>query len=105
MELAGKGADIAAVSEAEGQTEEEGEKSNKEGEEGGDKEEQIGEGLEGESPSSQAASSFPSMTSSRCQTASLQIPPMSSSYHSHFQQVPQCRLSDPGGGTKIGSGC
>ena len=88
MELAGK------VSEAAGPTEEEGGKSNKEeeGERGGghNEKEQVEEGVEGESPSSQAASSFPSMTSSRCQTTFL---PNAS--HSHFQQVPQCRLSDP----------
>ena len=89
MELAGKGADMTAVSEAAGQTEEEGENSNQEGEGGGGGGGQK-EGVEGDSPSSQAASSFPSMTSSRCQTTFL---PNAS--HSHFQQVPQCRLSDP----------
>ena len=71
MELAGKGADMTAVSEAAGQTEEEGENSNKEGEGEGGQKEQVEEGVEGESPSSQAASSFPSMTSSRCQTTFL----------------------------------
>ena len=70
MELAGKGDDMTSVSEAPGDpTGEEGEKSKEdgEGEEGGGQEEQVEEGIEGESPSSQAASSFPSMTSSRCQ--------------------------------------
>ena len=63
MELAGKGADMSeAVSPR--PKEEEVDKSKKEGE-GGRKEEQVEESVEGESPSSQAASSFPSMTSSR----------------------------------------
>ena len=74
MELAGKG-DGADVSEAaRGPREERASK----GGEGGSKNKGDGDGgsdggkleeenIEGESPSSQAASSFPSMTSSRCQ--------------------------------------
>ena len=61
MELAGKVSDMT-VSEAPGLTKEEGEEKAKKGGEGVSKE---AESVEGESPSSQAASSFPSMTSSR----------------------------------------
>ena len=64
MELAGKGADMSEAVSPRPKEEEEVEKSKKEGE-GGRKEEQVEENVEGESPSSQAASSFPSMTSSR----------------------------------------
>ena len=100
MELAGKG-DGADVSEAaRGPREERASK----GGEGGSKDKGDGvggdggsdggkleeENIEGESPSSQAASSFPSMTSSRCQNKKQKFSP------SHLQQVSQRRLGDPG---------
>ena len=70
MELAGKGADMSEAVSTRTKEEEE-DRLKKEGE-GGRKEEQVEESVEGESPSSQAASSFPSMTSSRSKT-SLQL--------------------------------
>ena len=84
MELAGKGADMSESVSPRPKDEEEVDKSNKEGE-GGRKEEQVEESVEGESPSSQAASSFPSITSSRSKTSLRQNlkktpPPLSTGF-------------------------